>query len=240
MARQRDYQRSKVYAWENAQPWMDKKSDLKEKDINKAMKRLNKIFRKRIRCSIRNGEHYKSYANSWLIVLRREWALNYAVLLHEYAHSLEAWQLETTEDGHGKDFVSIYCCLLHAFHPTQPSFSDLAQSCNEHGVEFREFDYWWEKLGLTKRLKPFKQPHYEVEAPKPKVKRVTPRQRVEALLEKYPTIVVTHDYCEFYLVSLNSDWEFYCTGWLEVEEAVLKIIDHLDSPEEDDANEEVA
>jgi hypothetical protein len=161
MARQRDYQRSKVYAWENAQPWMHKKSYLTEREVVRAVSKLDRIFKKKTGCEIRNGEYYKSYANRFRMVLRREWALSYGVLLHEYAHTIEANDIFSEDGSHGKDFVSIYCCLLHAFHPMQPSFANLAQSCNEHGVEFREFDYWWEKLNLTKRIKPFSHKRYE-------------------------------------------------------------------------------
>tara|TARA_R100001129_G_scaffold113584_1_gene78355 strand:+ start:2998 stop:3513 length:516 start_codon:yes stop_codon:yes gene_type:complete len=159
----RDYQRTKVYRWEREQPWASRKSYLTEQQVLDAVKKLDKnlpwvSFSKNGWSKI-NGQKRKtkvifsngrgtSNANTKRIKLKRDWAMTYDVLLHEYAHQL-------SRDKHGPKFVSVYCCLLVAYHPDKPTFKELAKTLNEHNIDFDLFDRTWRILELSKRIKPF-------------------------------------------------------------------------------------
>tara|TARA_R100000773_G_C4220832_1_gene119605 strand:+ start:1293 stop:2030 length:738 start_codon:yes stop_codon:yes gene_type:complete len=150
----RDKQRQKVYKWERSQPWHTYNSYLTEKEAKWCYEKLDYNLRKKgqrtqVIFSSGRGSSNASYRNGRpRILLKREWALNYNVILHEFAHIL-------TGDGHGPNFVSVYCCLLHVYHPDAPTFKELARTLNEQNVDFKSFDYWYKKLKLSKRIKPF-------------------------------------------------------------------------------------
>lgn len=189
----RDYQRDKVYVWEQSQPWFTWNSYLTEEQILDATKKLDRnipympvdgrfyeeVKNKKTKIVFSSGRG-SSLASKRRILLKREWALNYNVLFHEYSHNLAP-----THEHHGENFVSIYCCLLVAYHPQRPTFKQLAASLNEHNVNFKEFDYWWNKLKLSKRIKPFAKCSEEP-LPKPITKkRRSAKQKLIQLCEEY-------------------------------------------------------
>lgn len=191
----RDSQRDKLYTWERKQDWWGLHSNLSDQQCIDAVKKLNRIFKRKIELRFKNGIgsswfHQDRTAPYGEIVLRRVDHQKMSVLLHEYAHAL-------TSDKHGKDFVSTYCNLLHYLHPSQPSLKSLAQSLNEHRIKFYDFDKT--KRSLSKRLKPFdKVPDVPIEAPIKK-KRVSAKQRVQKILEQWEN---PNDWCNpFYHIS---------------------------------------
>lgn len=224
----RDYQKKRVYTWENNQAWMQKDGVYLTKDECRAIvNRLDKIIKPVFRVKLVFGTgRGPSRATHRKIYLKEEWGQSLGVLLHEYAHVVECG-FKRTEDHHGRDFVSIFCCLLHVFHPMQPSFKELAQSCNDFGVNFKEFDYWMQKLKLSKRYKPFGAMRTE-SIVTTKKKRTSPKQRVDALIEMYPSISYEKDYSFWvYCDSIVDDPQYdpyydehYCDTWKEVEERV--------------------
>lgn len=180
----RDYQRRKVYEWERSQPWYTWNSYLTEKQVMKCYEKLDNNLRKkgqRIKVVFSSGRG--SSNAGWRygrprVLLKREWALNYNVILHEYAHLL-------SKDNHGPKFVSVYCCLLVAYHPDKPTFKELAKTLNEHNIDFDSFDRTWKILKLSKRIKPFPDCKRDP-LPKPiKKTRQSPKQKLIKLCEEY-------------------------------------------------------
>jgi len=216
----RDYQAKKVYDWEHSQSWWTWNSYLTEEQVKKCIQKLdnnlpniiltkndfytprlyiNKVLQRKRKTKIifSNGRGSSNATGFYKIKLKRQWALNYNVILHEYAHLL-------TEDHHGANFVSVYCCLLVAYHPHQPTFKELAKSLNEHNIDFKEFDYTWKLLKLSKRIKPFVKCNEEP-LPKPTKKtRVSPKQKLIKLCEE-------HDWLE-YNDDCGFEW-FKCEVW---------------------------
>jgi hypothetical protein len=189
----RDYQRRKVYKWEGSQPWWTMKSYLTEQQVLDAVKKLDKNLpwvsfskngwskinkqKRKTKVIFSNGRG-PSNANNKRIKLKREWALNYNVILHEYAHLF-------TRDKHGPKFVSVYCCLLVAYHPDKPTFKELAKTLNERNIDFDLFDRTWRILELSKRIKPFPDCKRDP-LPKPiKKTRQSPKQKLIKLCEEY-------------------------------------------------------
>jgi len=219
----RDKQRQKVYDWEDSQSWMVKKSYLTQDQCHEVIKRLNKIFKRRIKLRFKNG-HGKCFANRYEIVIRNKWGRSYGVLLHEYAHHLSA-------DLHGRKFVSEYCMLLHYLHPDQPSIKDLVASMNKANVEFYDFERTTCNKRLSRRLKPF---HSVCTTPIPESKRyikkrTSPKQRVQKLLEKWDDHYHISDY-EYYgfskFVNINNiEHGVELESWKKVEECLLEAIE---------------
>jgi len=218
----RDKQRQKVYDWEDSQSWMVKNSYLTQDQCHKIIKRLNKIFKRRITLRFKNG-HGKCFASRNEIVIRNEWGRSYGVLLHEYAHHL-------SYDGHGREFVAEYCMLLHHLHPEQPSIEDLVQSMNKANVEFYDFERTACKKRLSKRHKPF---HSVCTTPIPEPKRyikkrTSPKQRVQKLLEQWGDYYDVAEY-EFYgnkFININEkEYAPECWTWKEVEKCLLEAIE---------------
>lgn len=184
--RVRDTQRQKVYDWEDSQSWMIKKSYLTEEQCHECVKKLNKVFKKKINLVFKTGrgKSFMRYNND-TIYLRKDWAKDYAVILHEYAHALEPF------DQHNKYFVSSYCLLLHYFHPNKPTLSSLAKSLNESNIDFANFDKCKSKK-LSYRIKPF--PVVETTCKKEQlrkiVKRKSSKEIVFELMDKYPFLDV--------------------------------------------------
>jgi len=241
----RDSQKDKVYVWEQSQPWFTWNSYLTEDQILKATKKLDRnipftpiegrfnirLENKKTKIEFSSGRG-ASYANKRRIKLKREWALNYNVLFHEYSHNLAP-----RGEAHGRNFVSIYCCLLVAFHPRQPSFKELAISLNVHKVDFKEFDYWWEKLKLSRRMKPFAS-CCEDALPVPiKKKRTSPKQRLIALCQEYDWLEYDDQGSDYFRVDVwdNRNEEMddstfdqmldHSHSWKEAESYALKLID---------------
>lgn len=229
----RDFQRSKVYRWENDQPWFSQKSYLSEDQVLDSVKKLDRNLpwviltksgyryindqKRKTKIIFSNGRG-SSNASDERILLKRNWALNYSILLHEYSHLL-------SEDVHGPNFVSIYCCLLVAYHPDKPTFKELAKSLNEYNIDFKEFDYTWKLLKLSNNIKPFNLINEENKIiSKPEVKRLSPKMKSEKIMEEFPMISVDKDECFWvhcnFINNDPYDDEHYCDTWKEALERV--------------------
>ena len=180
----RDKQRQKVYNWERSQPWYTWNSYLTEKEAKWCYEKLDyNLRKKKTRTKVVFSSGRGSSNAGWRrgtprVLLKREWALNHAVILHEFAHLL-------TTDGHGPSFVSVYCCLLHVYHPDAPTFKELARTLNEQNVDFKSFDYWYKKLKLSKRIKPFPDCKRDPLPAPVKKTRQSPKQKLIKLCEEY-------------------------------------------------------
>jgi len=226
----RDIQRQKVYDWEDSQSWMIKDSYLSQKQCQDVIKRLNKIFKRRVRLRFRNG-HGKCYAfNQNEIMIRNEWGRSYSVLLHEYAHCI-------TNDLHGARFVAEYCLLLHHLHPEQPSIKDLVKSLNDANVEFADFERTISKKRLSKRHKPFEDVSLVI-IPEPKryiKRRMSAKKRVQKLLDEWVNPddiysnfydVAYYEHVRLYYVNINGiEHGIEFTSWKEVEDCLLEAIE---------------
>jgi hypothetical protein len=214
----RDIQRQKVYDWEDSQSFMIKKSYLTEKQCHAVIKRLNKIFRKQVTLRFKNG-HGSCWAfNKRDILIRNDWGRSYGVLLHEYAHCL-------TGDKHGKSFVSEFCVLLHYLHPLQPSISELAKSLNKANVDFGSFDKTISKKKLTKRHKPFEDVCTDPLPVPIKKKRVSAKQKIETLLEKYDSLYVSYYYGDIYVSYKDKEECIYNGSWKSAYEKAIEMIE---------------
>ena len=166
----RDFQRKRVYDWENSQPWMSKISYLTEQQVRSVIEKLDKVFKRNTKIKFKSGYGCSFAVGKSEIHLRKRWGMNYGVILHEYAHLL-------TKDLHGRQFVCAYSNLLNIFHPKQPSIDELCQTMYQFRVSHDCFDEWKRKHRLTRRHKPFETvPEIaivEVEKPKaaPKVEK---------------------------------------------------------------------
>mgnify|MGYP003155003093 CR=1 FL=1 len=134
----RDSQKQKLYNWENAQPWMSKKGgELTYQQAEHIVHKLNPkmyIVRGRAGCIAYCSNKYISLPT---------WALTWAVVLHELAHSF-------TPDWHGPKFVGCYVYLIHKFHPMHPSISELTDSLNEANLQFTGVHDWAKKFNRIK------------------------------------------------------------------------------------------
>tara|TARA_R110001592_G_scaffold33692_2_gene116562 strand:+ start:1821 stop:2540 length:720 start_codon:yes stop_codon:yes gene_type:complete len=227
----RDTQRQKVYDWENSQSWMIKKSYLTQGECHAVIKRLNKIYRKKVKLRFKNG-HGSCWAfNQNDILIRNDWGRSYGVLLHEFAHCL-------SNDSHNGTFVSNYCLLLHYLHPEQPSIKDLVKSLNNANVDFIDFEKTLSRKILSKRLKPFTQVCTEpLPVPVKNVKtRVSAKQRVQKILDSWlhtnqPMTanyydVAVYEYSGSKFVNVNGmEHSDVLDSWLEVEVCLLEAIE---------------
>ena len=227
----RDTQRQKVYDWEDSQSWMIKKSYLTQGECHAVIKRLNKIYRKKVKLRFKNG-HGSCWAfNQNDILIRNDWGRSYGVLLHEFAHCL-------SNDSHNGTFVSNYCLLLHYLHPEQPSIKDLVKSLNNANVDFIDFEKTLSRKILSKRLKPFTQVCTEpLPVPVKNVKtRVSAKQRVQKILDSWlhtnqPMTanyydVAVYEYSGSKFVNVNGmEHSDVLDSWLEVEVCLLEAIE---------------
>ena len=231
--RVRDTQRQKVYDWENSQSWMIKKSYLTQEECLMVIKRLNKIFKKRVKIKFKNGNGSCYAYNNNQIVIRNDWGRSYAVLLHEYAHCIAS-----THHKHDGSFVSEYCLLLHYLHPEQPTIKDLVKSLNNANVDFIDFEKTLSRKVLSKRLKPFTQVCTEpLPVPVNNVKtRVSAKQRVQKILLSWlhsnqPMTanyydVAVYEYSGSKFVNINGmEHSDVLDSWLEVEVCLLEAIE---------------
>jgi len=167
----KDYQRQRLYNWENAEPWMVKKSDLTESEVLYIIKELDKIFKndwaiKETQVQFSNGRGM-SWANKSKIKLKRDWALTWGVVLHEYAHVI-------TDDKHGPEFVAIFCGLINRYHPDKPCLKGMAKTLGEYGLDFKSLKTLEDRVAISK------QPDIDIsKAPivKSKSRAVTPEQK---------------------------------------------------------------
>jgi len=230
----RDSQKQKVYDWEDSQSWMIKRSYLSQEQCHQVIKRLNKIFRRKVKLRFRNG-HGSCYAfNRNEIMIRNQWGRSYSVLLHEYAHCL-------TNDYHGACFVSEFCMLLHLLHPEQPPIKGLVKSLNNMNVQFIDFEKTVSKKKLSKRHKPFTDVcTTPIPVPVKIVKkRVSAKQRVHKILDDWGKFYDVNEY-EYYsnkFVNINGN-EYGCElwTWKEVENALLEAIEQRLHEHEDYKN----
>lgn len=218
----RDVQRQKVYDWENSQSWMVKRSYLTQEQCHQVIKRLNKIFKRKVELRFRNG-HGNCYAfNRNEIMIRNQWGRSYSVLLHEYAHCL-------TDDYHGGWFVAEFCMLLHHLHPEQPAIKELVISLNNVNVQFNDFEKTKCKKRLSKRYKPFEDVSTVV-IPEPKryiKKRMSAKQRVHKILDEWGEFydVTEYEYYKSKFVNINGmEHSDILNSWLEVEFCLLDAI----------------
>ena len=184
----RDKQKQKVYTWENSQSWMTKKSYLSQDQCKAVIKRLNKIFNRKVIIKFINGNgSCTAYHNE--IVIRNNWGRSYGVLLHEFAHCI-------SNDAHGKNFVAEYCMLLHYLHPEQPTIKSLAKSLNKQNVDFSSFDKTLVNRKLSKRHKPFPEVSTVVipEAIRYVYKRESYKQKCKKLSLKYDWLIIERDW----------------------------------------------
>jgi len=231
----RDFQRQRVYDWERSQEWFKPfVSYLTQQQVRSVIERLDKVFKRKTKTKIFfKGGYGGSYARgSTEIHLRKKWALNYGVILHEYAHLL-------TKDIHGRQFVSAYCNLLNIFHPKQPSIDELCQTMYQFRVSHDCFDEWRRKHKLTRRHKPLEDvPETAiVEVEKPKKKRISAKQRCQMLKEEHDWLHIYHDtwfdneltievYDKTFVdeETINDRLEFRFYSWKEAKEEALKLI----------------
>ena len=228
----RDFQRKRVYDWENSQPWMSKISYLTEQKARQTIGRLDKVFKRNTKIKFKNGYGCSFAVGKSEIHLRKRWGMNYGVILHEYAHLL-------AKDLHGRQFVCAYSNLLNIFHPKQPSIDELCETMYQFRVSHDCFDEWRRKHRLTKRHEPFETVPETAIVEKPKKKRVSAKQRVMKLLEEYPFLYVEGPtetdtptpwvYGQFDPEDPKDPWcDFhYCEGssWLEIEGRCLDYIE---------------
>ena len=226
----RDSQKQKVYDWEDSQSWMIKRSYLSQEQCHQVIKRLNKIFRRKVKLRFRNG-HGSCYAfNRNEIMIRNQWGRSYSVLLHEYAHCL-------TNDYHGACFVSEFCMLLHLLHPEQPSIKGLVKSLNDMNVQFIDFEKTVSKKVLSKRLKSFEDVSTVV-IPEPKKyikRRMSAKKRVQKLLDEWVNAedvynpfyhVAYYEHVRLYYVNINGiEHGIELQSWKEVEDCLLEAIE---------------
>jgi len=232
----RDFQRKRVYDWELSQSWMSKISYLTEQQVRSVIEKLDKVFKRKTKIKFKNGYGCSFAVGKSEIRLRKEWAMNYGVILHEYAHLL-------AKDLHGRQFVSAYCNLLNIFHPKQPSIDELCQTMYQFRVSHDCFDEWRRKHKLSRRHKPFEAvPEIAiVEVEKPKKKRISAKQRCQMLTEEHDWLHIYHDdwiegeiIIEVYDKTLvdeeNMDRpEYWCYGWKEAKEEALELIEEHES-----------
>ena len=230
-SRTRDVQKQKVYDWEDSQSWMIKRSYLTQEECQAVIKRLNKIYGRRVKLRFKNG-HGSCWAfNQNDILIRNEWGRSYSVVIHEFAHCL-------SNDSHNGTFVSNYCLLLHHLHPEQPSIKDLVKSLNNANVDFLDFEKTLSKKKLSKRLKPFADVCTDpLPVPVRNVKkRVSAKQRVRKILDQwlFPDQSMTANYYdvaeyEYYgnkFVNINGfEHSIDLYSWKEVEVVLLEAIE---------------
>jgi len=229
----RDFQRQRVYDWERSQEWFKPfVSYLTQQQVRSVIERLDKVFKRKTKTKIFfKGGYGGSYARgSTEIHLRKKWALNYGVILHEYAHLL-------TKDIHGRQFVSAYCNLLNIFHPKQPSIDELCQTMYQFRVSHDCFDEWRRKHKLSRRYKPFEAVPEIAIVEKPKKKRISAKQRCQMLKEEHDWLHIYHDtwfdneltievYDKTFVdeETINDRLEFRFYSWKEAKEEALKLI----------------
>ena len=207
----KDFQRKRVYDWELSQSWMSKISYLTEQQVRSVIEKLDKVFKRKTKIKFKNGYGCSFAVGKSEIHLRKKWAMNYGVILHEYAHLL-------TKDIHGRQFVSAYCNLLNIFHPKQPSIDELCQTMYQFRVSHDCFDEWRRKH-----------------------KRISAKQRCQMLTEEHDWLHIYHDdwiegeiIIEVYDKTLvdeeNMDRpEYWCYGWKEAKEEALELIEEHES-----------
>ncbi len=227
----RDFQRKRVYDWENSQPWMSKISYLTEQQVRSVIEKLDKVFKRNTKIKFKSGYGCSFAVGKSEIHLRKRWGMNYGVILHEYAHLL-------TKDLHGRQFVCAYSNLLNIFHPKQPSIDELCQTMYQFRVSHDCFDEWRRKHRLTRRHKPFEAvPETAiVEVEKPKKKRVSAKQRCQMLTEEHDWLHIYHDdwfegelIIEVYdkndpEIETLDPWEYRVFSWKEAKNAALYMI----------------
>ena len=232
MTEVRDFQRKRVYDWENSQSWMTKISYLTEQQVRLIIKRLDKIFKRNTKIKFKDGHGCSFVEGRSEIHLRKRWSMNYGVILHEYAHLL-------TDDLHGRQFVSAYCNLLNIFHPKQPSIDELCQTMYQFRVSHDCFDEWRRKHKLSRRYKPFEAvPEIAiVEVEKPKKKRISAKQRCQMLTEEHDWLHIYHDdwfenelIIEVYdkndpEIETLDPWEYRVFSWKEAKNGALNLIE---------------
>ena len=143
----RDYQRQKVYNWENAQPWMNKTGgELTYEEIEVILKKL------RPKAELKRGRYGQKASASWWgrEITIPAWATTWSVVLHEIAHCLTPGR---EEGAHGPKFVGCYCSLVHHFHPMHPEISALAESLREANIDFKGIHDWSKKFNRIKLTK---------------------------------------------------------------------------------------
>ena len=143
----RDYQRQKVYNWENAQPWMNKTGgELTYEEIEVILKKL------RPKAELKRGRDGQKASASWWgrEITIPAWATTWSVVLHEIAHCLTPGREKA---AHGPKFVGCYCSLVHHFHPMHPEISALAESLREANIDFKGIHDWSKKFNRIKLTK---------------------------------------------------------------------------------------
>jgi len=144
----RDYQRQRVYNWENKLDCISKTRDeekkvasLTKEEMAYIVARLNDVYKLDVSIRFRkDGRKSYFYPLDKSISICLSWADNWGVLLHEYAHAIiddMEYKAARKYPSHGPEFVREFCRLLHYLHPDRPSFKDLATSLRESGVHFK-------------------------------------------------------------------------------------------------------
>ena len=155
----RDNQRRKVYNWENSKhnsaEWCDKgkQTTLTKQQCIHIVNQLNKVFGCMGRVKFVNRDQNALGNSNGLITLPTCWAMNWNVILHEYAHVLTYTKYNwNNTEGHGKEFVTTYCTFLKNFHPAKPTYKELAKSLNERNIDFISFDNDLEKKAKRRKV----------------------------------------------------------------------------------------
>ena len=155
----RDKQKSKVYKWEET--FYERDRLFRKNCIVKQNKRLNKkffcSFEKGVTLNITNGDYgcYAQYSTK-TITLRNKFGLNYAILLHEWAHILtnEAYKDSFFDlECHGLEFVSIYMNLLNTYLGID--MKEMTRKAREMNIDFISPAKIKSKFKLNKNMKPF-------------------------------------------------------------------------------------
>lgn len=154
----RDKQKSKVYKWERTFYKSDRL--FRKNCIVMQHKRLNKkffrSFGRGVTLNITNG-YYRCHAQyaGKIVTLRNQFGLNYAILLHEWAHILayEYYDENHSLEGHGPEFVSIYMNLLNTYLGID--MKEMTRKAREMNIDFISPAKIKSKLKLNQNMKPF-------------------------------------------------------------------------------------
>ena len=209
----RDRQRQKVYNWENAQPWMNKKGgELTYEEIEVILKKL------RPNATLKKGKDgQKASASFWgREITIPAWATTWGVVLHEIAHCLTP-SLE--EGAHGPEFVGCYCSLVHHFHPMHPEISELAESLRKVNVDFKGIHDWSKKFNRIKLTKEIVKKRAAAKSPATNWAettqiRFTERQTFPHGLRRRSSVGVKLTYL-YELLNLNGGaWKWWDIDWI--------------------------
>ena len=119
-------------------------------------KKFFRSYGRGVTLEITNG-YYRCHAvcSTRTITLRNQFGLNYAILLHEWAHILayEYYDRNHSLEAHGPEFVSIYMNLLNTYLGID--MKEMTRKAREMNIDFISPAKTKVALKLNKNIKPF-------------------------------------------------------------------------------------